>query len=534
MDKLAAAYCRVSSVDQLKLGRSMEEQEPMLRSFAAKENYRIVKVFEDKAKSATSMTGRDELVNALAFLKDLKKRNADAEVALIVQDTDRLARNELDYHLILKELKDSKIKLVSMNQPGINGTIEGELQGGIVAVISAFQSKITGRKVSNVKQRMIEQGLTTHRAPVGYRNINKGTADDPQRGFVEFDPVSSSQVRRMMEDYATGHYSFIQLAEKYNAEGLRSANGKPLQRSSIAQIIGNSYYIGKLKYNGKEFPGLHPKLIDEVLFERCKAMLSQRNNYAVRKRKPENHAKFFLKGTLECGVCDYSVTADATKGRNGSKYDYYHCGRLLSDKKHHSIKGECITKDELEKQIAQFFALFRLGEDVVNEVLERAKEVLTEMHGDKDVEVRKLTKEIQNLEDQRQNLEIAFLQGRYKGDSDFQDRNAERIETELNRCRARITEVESGRKDASKLFVALVKLARDLPQAYSESPPEVKRMYLTLFWDKFVLQQKKITKAVPSEAVIALINEKLITLNESPDNLFLIRKIWLPRLDSNQ
>lgn len=59
-------------------------------------------------------------------------------------------------------------------------------------------------------------------------------------------------------------------------------------------------------------------------------------------------------------------------------------------------------------------------------------------------------------------------------------------------------------------------------------------MYLKLFWDRFTLKRKEIEKAVPSEAVIALINEKLIELNDStPENMFLISKIWLPRQDSN-
>lgn len=143
-----------------------------------------------------------------------------------------------------------------------------------------------------------------------------------------------------------------------------------------------------------------------------------------------------------------------------------------------------------------------MGEDVVNEVLERAKEVLTEMHGDKNTELRKLAKDILKLETQRQNLEIAYLEGAYKGDDTFQERNAERIDTELAKCRNRTVEIENSRKDISKLFVALVKLARDLPQAYLKSPPEVKKMYLTLFWDKFVIEKKEIVQAVPSEPVM--------------------------------
>ena len=537
MQKLAAIYCRVSDPSQVQFGRSIQEQPEMLRAFAKEQGYSVLQIFSDEAKSGTSMVGREGLENAIILLTEKRKSlGKDASLALIVQDTDRFARNEEDHFAKRATLAKHGIVLISKNQPNISDdSAEGRFMDTVIAGVNAFQSRLTGRKVSNVKQRMVEQGLTTHRAPVGYKNINRGTHDSPERGYVELDAENAPKVRRMIEDYVTGAYSIQGLVEKYNEAGLRSANGNPLSRSSVEQILRNSYYAGKLKYKGEEHKGVHPTLIDEALFERCKAMLAQRNNFAVRKRKPENHAKFFLKGMLKCGTCGYSVTADATRGRNGDKYDYYHCGRLLHDPKHHSVKGECVSRDALEAEITSFFGLFILSEDIVTEVLERAKEVLAEMHGDTDVELKRVAKTIGKLEERRRVLETEYLDGHMKGNVAFFQRNTEQIETELGQCRLRTLQLESSRQDAARLFSLLVRLARDLPQAYLDASPDVKKMYLKLFWDRFTLRRKEIEKAVPSEAVLALINEKLIELDDStPEKMFLISKIWLPRLDSNQ
>jgi hypothetical protein len=65
---------------------------------------------------------------------------------------------------------------------------------------------------------------------------------------------------------------------------------------------------------------------------------------------------------------------------------------------------------------------------------------------------------------------------------------------------------------------SLVKLARYLPEAYEKAAPEVKRMYLKIFWDNFEIGGRTVTKAVSSKAVIALINEKHIKLKANPQN----------------
>ena len=50
----------------------------------------------------------------------------------------------------------------------------------------------------------------------------------------------------------------------------------------------------------------------------------------------------------------------------------------------------------------------------------------------------------------------------------------------------------------------VLKLTRNIYKAYKQAPFELKRHYLSLFWEHFKVEGKKITKAVPTRIFEAL------------------------------
>ena len=63
--KNALIYCRVSTEEQAKEGYSLDAQEKFCTKFAENDDYRIVGVFRDEGKSATSLN-RPALQDLLA------------------------------------------------------------------------------------------------------------------------------------------------------------------------------------------------------------------------------------------------------------------------------------------------------------------------------------------------------------------------------------------------------------------------------------------------------------------------------------
>lgn len=522
-NKYAIIYTRVSDQNQVNKGHSIEEQEPMLRQFAEKEGFIVKKVFTDKAKSGTSMVGRDEMYRALAYIQEDK-----SITALIVQDTDRLARQEGDHFAIRSVLNKHNVKLVSKNQPGINDTPEGKLVDGILASVNAFQSRITGRKVSDIFQRLAEKGNTLYKAPTGYNNINVGTEEKPVK-TVKFDPLNAEYVKEAFNLYGTGNYSIRDLNEIMYKKGLRSPRGGKFEPSGLAKILANPYYIGKIKHKGKLYNGNHPKLIDDLLYYKCLDTIKEHNKYAIRKRIASNHKKFFLRGILKCGICGGNVTGSNVRNR---KCSYYFCTVKKDSEKFHSNNGHTLEIKNAEKQVYEFFKLFKLEADVITEVIARAKEILEEMHGDIYKNQEKMTKEQKKLEKQRQTLEVKLLDGIISDDTYVE--HSERLNKEIAYKKGEIDVLEVKRQDHTKMFEGLVRLANNVQTAYEISPPEVKRMYLNIFWDRFEIENRKIIKAVPSKGVAALINDKKITLKRNTNNQkVLISRLWWAIVDSN-
>ena len=90
----AYIYARVSTEEQAKEGQSIEAQLRMCRKYADENNLEVINAFVDEGKSATTMN-RQALQEMLGSLKSVS--------IILVQDTDRIARNTLD-HLKIKAL----------------------------------------------------------------------------------------------------------------------------------------------------------------------------------------------------------------------------------------------------------------------------------------------------------------------------------------------------------------------------------------------------------------------------------------------
>lgn len=86
-------YARVSSKEQEKEGYSIPAQLELLRKYALKNNYTIVKEFEDVETAKSS--GRTYFNEMIKMLKNSKDTNT-----ILVEKTDRLYRNLPDYVLL--------------------------------------------------------------------------------------------------------------------------------------------------------------------------------------------------------------------------------------------------------------------------------------------------------------------------------------------------------------------------------------------------------------------------------------------------
>jgi hypothetical protein len=80
---------------------------------------------------------------------------------------------------------------------------------------------------------------------------------------------------------------------------------------------------------------------------------------------------------------------------------------------------------------------------------------------------------------------------------------------------------ERQRGNQVEVIRGTLNLTKNIYDAYTEAPYELKRQYLALFWEKILIQDKHNAKAVPTPLLQALLEEQKV----------IIRGNWLPDLD---
>ena len=112
--------------------------------------------------------------------------------AVVVQETDRLARNTHDHLTIRALLQKAGVKLISVAQPMLDDSPEGNMIDTILASVNQFQSDINSRKTRKALQEKFKQGWWPGWAPLGYANVAEEGVAETQglRKTVAQDPKS--------------------------------------------------------------------------------------------------------------------------------------------------------------------------------------------------------------------------------------------------------------------------------------------------------------------------------------------------------
>src|SRR5690606_15977086 len=134
-------------------------------------------------------------------------------------------------------------------------------------------------------------------------------------------------------------YSLKQLVNEMYELGFRSKSGQKIRKSTYDRMLKNPAYIGKIKYGGKIYAGIHKHIISNELFE----TVNEVNVNKTRSRSKEH--KFLYRGFVKCSVCECMYTAVLKKNR----YKYYYCtnGKFVCD------QHKSYMRDIKVKEVAQ-------------------------------------------------------------------------------------------------------------------------------------------------------------------------------------
>jgi len=497
----ALIYCRVSTEEQAEQGYSLDAQEKFCRAFALNNGYIVAGVYRDEGKSGTSLD-RPALKDLLAKCQDKQSISA-----VIVQETDRLARNTQNHLTIKTLLSKAEVKLISVNQPMLDDSPEGKMIDTIIASVNQFQSDINSRKTRKGMQQKFDEGGWPSLAPPGYINVPMGESTNMRKAqkTIVIDPQRWNLIKEGFVLYLSGNYSADHVSDILYEKGLRAKSGKKFAHSVIVTILKNPFYAGIMRWNKQEKTGKYPPMITLAEHKKVLEIMNSNNNYACRRRK----YNFLLRGFIFCDICGQRYVGEKHPTKNK---EYYHC----SSRRTHSNKGQNVEVSYLEQQIKEQFKHVQFSEKVIARALDKLQKLYQKQNGEIAGQTQILNNKKKAIEARRDIAEQKLLRG-VLTDEDFK-RLRDGFTMELDAIQTQIGELAEQRELKIDVIAEVIKLSRDIYKAYLTADPELRRHYIALFWERFIVRDKEIVKAIPTRLIAVMQKEGRVRLDSK----------WLP------
>ncbi|HEY4502102.1 MAG TPA: recombinase family protein [Candidatus Paceibacterota bacterium] len=455
----AVTYCRVSSKEQEESGYSLPAQEKFLREYAERHSFEVSKVFS-VAESASGVKQRQIFAEMMAYMQK------HAIKILICEKVDRLSRNFKDAVEIDEWIQSDEERQVHLVKDSLvmhkNSRSQEKLNWGVRIIFAKNYIDNLSEEVKKGQAEKIRQGWLPTKPPLGYK-----TTGEKGRKVHVIDSEKGSLVREMFELYSTGQYSIRKLCLVMKEKGLRTGLGNALVKSRMAEILGDPFYYGAMRWNGETYEAKHEPLISRGLFDEVQRILHKGSAPLYSKHL---HT---LKGFVKCAECGGLVTWEEKKG-----IVYGHCNSYRK-----CTKRPWYKEAEVVSQLAGVFEKLVIKSKRIREWL------------------RETLRESNRSEGEMRQTKLAALQGQIdriglKLDRAYEDRLDGRIsaeaydkkakELEHERCelQAEVARQHNTGDETRELRVEIYNLSQAAPEIFKNASPEKRRTLVGLVFEK--------------------------------------------------
>ncbi|MFH1089515.1 MAG: recombinase family protein, partial [Candidatus Uhrbacteria bacterium] len=393
------AVARVSTEEQEDAGNSLTAQINRIERYCEYRKLTIVKRFE--IQESAFKNRRDKFDEFIEYLNKQKNK-----VIVCFDKVDRLTRNVYDTRVnsLFQRAKEGKLEIhfVSDGQtmkPGVSASEKFNFNNSIN--VAEYYSNAISDNVKRAFEKLRSEGVWVSKARFGYKNVR--TADDKKT--IEPDPINAPLIKLMFQLYASGKFSLETLNDEMFGVGLKNSKGNKLTRSSIENMLKDTFYhgIAMSKIHGS-YPHKYKPLISKELFDKCQEVMEGK------RKRPKNKYKvkdYIFRGLLSCKHCGCAISPELKVKKNGKKYTYYSCTNAKGN-----CRREYINENVLLEQTYKVLKL--LG----NIPEERIKTLVTKLNNSTKNElannrrqVDRIRKEVQGIEDRQSRLLDLYSDG---------------------------------------------------------------------------------------------------------------------------
>ncbi|MCL2645400.1 MAG: recombinase family protein [Phycisphaerales bacterium] len=458
-------WARVSSREQRE-GYSIDAQLRVTREKANREGWAIAREFvvAESAKRGAERTVFNEMLKWVKANARKLKLNY-----ILAHKLDRTCRNMRDA-VRLQELEDTcgiKLSFVE-NQFGPGAA--GALSFNVMAAVAQYYSDNLRTEVLKGIEEKVRQGWAPGSAPYGYLNVSN--KEEP----IQPHDVNATAVQRIFELYATGTYTFRDIADKMECEGYVYQPSYPrFHRTALSYILNNRFYIGMVTFRGQSYPGKHKPIIDMKTFEECRDLLHGKN----RRGGGRNTNHYLAGGMFTCEHCGFGITSERIRRKMKSgkvhEYIYYRCGNLEPTADHPVVRWR---QDQLEEAITTELATLRIPDDERRNWLRQSLALACDNNVRLQEEInRTLRKRQTEITQIQQRLLDGYLVGSIDK-STFTAKSTE-LKLETDQLRDRLAEAAPPSEEFRKRVLETFDFAQNVGARWKVSDTDLRRQILT-------------------------------------------------------
>ncbi len=477
---------RVSTEEQKEAGNSLPAQIERIDNYCKRKNLEILKSFSFDESAYKEK--RDEFDKLLEYLQEVSGKE---KIAICFDKVDRLSRSVFDkrvaklYDMALAD----KIELhfVSDGQI-INSQISAveKFQFGISLGLAKYYSDAIGDNVRRALEQKRRAGEWTGAVRIGYLNISLNQEKRLRKDII-IDSERAPLIQKIFELYGTDQYSMETIRLKMNELGLISLKGFKLSKSTVENILRDTFYVGiavSKKYGS--YPHKYPRLINRELFDKCQKIREKRDKHPSKAVTVRQY--IFGNGLLRCQNCDCVITAETHKGHN-----YYSCT---------NGKGTCkrvyINEEDLLKPIYEILERFEsIKEETQNDlVAELRKNTESEVVFHK-AQVSRMRTDCDNLKEKQNRLLEAFLDGSIS--KDIHSKKNLEYQNGIETLEIEMSEYRKADYDYQTTVATVISVARRAKTIFENSSDVAgKRQLLSYLLQNPVVNEKKLYFSIAS------------------------------------
>lgn len=339
-------YARKSTEDEGSQMRSIKDQIKECKSFAQKNNLRIVDtVHENKSAKTSGVRMRFNEV-----IEGLKSNKYDA---ILSYAPDRLARNMLEGGLIINLIDDGTLQDLKFPTHHFTNDPSGKLTLGVMFSISKHFADALSRGVKRGNKGNLEEGVSAGIPKWGYTR----NTDGHDRPNEMFDLIKEGWEMRANGETISGVVNYWRLHNVHRMTKItrknRISKRIDISNSIAAKIFRDPFYYGVLVQSGQEvdlrlLPINFEPMIDEETYNIVQSISDSRSRL---KPKSSKKSVFYpLRNMVFCGVCSDTkpMRVGKNKSSSGEYFLSYRCDNSRCKRKVKSVRARFIMDNLYE------------------------------------------------------------------------------------------------------------------------------------------------------------------------------------------